>query len=255
MFANNRWMPLSTLILLTLLLDAAGQRSQRRTPSPRPAGKPCAEGTKQLEVDCARVVGKIHSLLGVNRGPLSFPLRPGERTMDHVESFRRLGIDFIRTHDFYGPTDWHVMFPDFEADPEDPHSYDFRSSDVRIRAICENGFRCLYRLGTSWKGRRRQPINDPPGTVRGPHGQVTHRADRDDFRKWAKICVRTVRHYTQGWKDGFEYPIEYWEIWNEPGLAAQFWTGTPRQYYLLYEESVASCTRCVSAIRRFGAIR
>ncbi|MHA1113672.1 MAG: GH39 family glycosyl hydrolase, partial [Alphaproteobacteria bacterium] len=204
----------------------------------RPApGKPYGQGVKQLEVDCAKAAGEIRSLLGVNRGPLSFPRRSGEKTVSHLESYRTLGIDFIRTHDFYGPTDWHVIFPDWSADADDPASYDFQSSDVRIKAICENGFRCLYRLGTSWKGRRTQPINDPPGTLRGPDGQVTHRADRADFRKWAKICVQTVRHYTEGWKDGFRFPIEYWEIWNEPDLAAQFWTGTPQQYYLMYEEA------------------
>jgi hypothetical protein len=46
-----------------------------------------------------------------------------------------------------------------------------------------------------------------------------------------------MRHYTGGWKDGYRYPIRYWEIWNEPDLAAQFWTGTPEQYYLFYEEA------------------
>ena len=50
-------------------------------------------------------------------------------------------------------------------------------------------------------------------------------------------CVNTIRHYTQGWKNGFRFPIEYWEIWNEPDLAVQFWTGTPEQYYVMYEEA------------------
>ncbi len=212
------------------------RRVQDRTERSSP-GKPYGRGIKELDVDAAKVVGKIRSLLGVNRGPLSWPRRPGEQTVSHVESYRELGIDFIRTHDFYGPTDWHVIFPDWNADPLDPTSYDFRSSDVRIKAIVENGFRCFYRLGTSWKGPRTQPINDPPGTRRGSNGRIVHRADRSDFTKWATICVQTIRHYTQGWKDGFRYPIEYWEIWNEPDLAAQFWTGTPEQYYTMYEEA------------------
>jgi len=51
------------------------------------------------------------------------------------------------------------MFPRWEADPKDPDSYDFSSSDERIRAIVENGFRCFFRLGTSWKGRNIRPIS------------------------------------------------------------------------------------------------
>ena len=224
-----------------------GQRPPRRPrpgmPPPvrdsRPPGTPYGSGTKTLEVDCGKTVGTIRSLLGVNRGPLSWARGASNVAADHTESLRSIGVDFIRTHDFYGPTDWHVIFPDFKADPADPASYDFGSSDVRIKAICERGFRCLFRLGTSWKGppERRPMINDPPGTIREPDDRILHRADRDDFRKWARISVGTVRHYTDGWADGFRFPITYWEIWNEPDLREQFWTGTPEQYYAMYEEA------------------
>jgi xylan 1,4-beta-xylosidase len=198
---------------------------------------PPQEGPKQLEVDAGKSIGKLYSLLGTNRGPLIFSRELGRPPENLTSSYRRFGIDTIRTHDFYGPTDWHTIFPRWNADPEDPASYDFVASDLRIKPILDSGFQCFYRLGTSWKGARTEPINDPPGTLRGADGQVTHRADRADFQKWARIGAQTVAHYTQGWKDGFNYPIQYWEIWNEPDLAAQFWTGTPEQYYMLYEEA------------------
>jgi len=227
---------LAVLSITATVARAQPARPPRRPPRP-PVGRPYGKGTKQLEVDAAKTVGTIRSLLGTNRGPISFA-RPGRtRNESHIKSYKALGIDFIRTHDFYGPTDWHVIFPDWSADPAQAKSYDFASSDARIKAICENGFACFYRLGTSWKGRRTGPINDPPGTIRGPDGRVTHVADRKDFRKWAQICTQTVRHYTQGWNNGFKFPIEYWEIWNEPDLSAQFWTGTPQQYYVMYEEA------------------
>jgi hypothetical protein len=206
-------------------------------PPPRIAHDPTQAEPKQMEVDASKTVGKIYSLLGTNCGPVFFSREQSQPPDNFIESYRRLGIDIIRTHDFYGPTDWYVIFPKWDADPNDPASYDFASSDTRIKPILANGFQCFYRLGTSWKGARREPINDPPGTLRGPDGRVTHQADRADFQKWATICAQTVRHYTQDWKAGFHYDIEYWEIWNEPDLAAQFWTGTPEQYYLLYEEA------------------
>lgn len=196
-----------------------------------------ASGVHDITIDAGQPAGRIRSLLGVNRGPLTWPRAPGEAAASHIENYRRFGISFIRTHDFYGPTDWHVIFPRWDADPAAEASYDFRSSDERLRAIFENGFACFYRLGTSWKGRRPEPINDPPGTRRDTSGRVTHVAERADFQKWAEICVQTARHYTAGWNGGFTFPIEYWEIWNEPDLAAQFWTGTPEQYYALYEEA------------------
>jgi hypothetical protein len=225
------------------LTDRPAENDPQRRPDVLPA-TPDGRGTRPLQVDASKTVGRIRSLSGTNRGPISFPRQADQKAVSHIENYRAMGIDFIRTHDFYGPTDWHVIFPTWAAGAEQAGSYDFRSSDPVIRAIAENGFRCFYRLGTSWKGRQTRPINDPPGTVRGPDGQVTHQADRKDFQKWAAICAQTVRHYTEGWSNGFRFPIEYWEIWNEPDLAAQFWTGTPEQYYALYEEAA----RAVKAV-------
>jgi len=39
----------------------------------------------------------FRSLLGVNRGPLSWPREPGAPTVSHVESYRRFGIDDDQT--------------------------------------------------------------------------------------------------------------------------------------------------------------
>ena len=195
------------------------------------------EGIKFLQVDCAIPMGRIDLVAGTNRGPVSWPGNIDGPGSDYTENFREFGIEAIRAGDFYGPVDWYVIFPDFTADANAAASYDFASSDQRIAAIRDGGFECLYRLGTSWKGDNPLPINDPPGTVRGKGGQVLHEADRDDFRKWAKVCTRIVRHYNQSWNAGHQYGIRYWEIWNEPDMTEQFWTGTPAQYFMLYEET------------------
>ena len=225
--SSKQWDPISAMTWIPMVAVSFVLGSMVAVGQPARVGRPYGEGTKKFTVDAGRTVGEIRSLLGVNRGPGAF-----------LDNYRKLGIDFIRVHDFYGPTDWYVIFPDWEAEPEDPASYDFASSDSKIQAICENGFQCFYRLGTSWRGRRKEPINDPPGTIRDEKGRVIHRADREDFKKWGVICAHIVKHYTKGWNDGFTYPILYWEIWNEPDLREQFWTGTPEQYYMLYEEAV-----------------
>jgi xylan 1,4-beta-xylosidase len=198
---------------------------------------PYGHGLKSLQVNCEARAGLIRPLIGTNRGPVNWPGSPQATVWDFSENFRQFGIQDIRTHDFYGPTDWWVIFPDFTADANTPGGYDFASSDQRIGAIHDAGFGCFYRLGTSWKGDNPLPINDPPGTVRNQNGQVVHEADVDDFKKFANICTNIVRHYNQGWNSGHNYGIGYWEIWNEPDMPLQFWTGTPGQYYMLYEET------------------
>jgi len=204
------------------------------------------KGVKSLQVNCADSAGLIDLQIGTNRGPVNWPApgSPNPMIWDFSENFRQFGIEAIRSHDFYGPTDWWAIFPDFSAAPIWPANYDFTSanydfasSDECIGAIRDARFECFYRLGTSWKGNNPRPINDPPGTIRDQGGQITHEADRNDFKKWAQVCSHIVRHYNQGWAEGHNYGIRYWEIWNEPDLSEQFWSGTPGQYYMLYEET------------------
>ena len=58
-------------------------------------------------------------------------------------------------------------------------------------------------------------------------------------------------HYNGGWAKGYHYNIRYWEIWNEPDLQVAwapnfirpFWTGSPEQYYELYEQVARAIKR------------
>jgi len=188
--------------------------------------------TKTIEVDCSSEKGVINSILGVNRGPMNL-----EEKIDLTQNYRDMGITFIRNHDFYGPTDWWEIFPDWNADENDEGSYNFESSDKKIKAIIENGFMYFFRFGISMTFETPNPHVDPPGTIKDEDGNIVHKADRDDFKKFARICVNTIRHYNDGWNNGYHYNIEYWEIWNEPNLSHMFWSGTPEQYYILYEET------------------
>jgi hypothetical protein len=84
-----------------------------------------------------------------------------------------------------------------------------------LAAIRASGAEIYYRVGRSWGANI-----DPP-------------ADSDKF---ASVVKHIAMHYNQGWANGFHYDIRYWEFWNEPdGL---FWSGTPEQFYSLYEKTV-----------------
>jgi len=135
---------------------------------------------------------------------------------DLTKEYKSIGIRFIRTHDFYGPTDISTIFPNWNASVDDEKSYNFSSSDAVIKSIVKNGFNVFYRLGES------------------ASENATKRQPPKNFTKWAEICKHIVMHYNDGWCNGYHFNIKYWETWNEPDLKG-FWNGTAEQYYRLYE--------------------
>ncbi|MFP4459795.1 MAG: GH39 family glycosyl hydrolase [Candidatus Zixiibacteriota bacterium] len=166
---------------------------------------------RDIIIDFDNEIGMIRNLSGINCGP-----KIPNSTLDLTEGFENLQIPMIRTHDWYGPGDRHVIFPDWDADPEDPSNYDFASTDTFVTSIVDFGGEVFFRLGESWPTSA-DSFNSPP-----PDNDV-----------WAKVCKNIVRHYNDGWADGFYYDINYWEIWNEPDLDI-FWTGTSEEYYEMY---------------------
>ena len=127
------------------------------------------------------------------------------------------------------------IFRDFDADENDPTSYDFYYSDEYITAIIKTGAQIVYRLGITieWGSKKYRAF--PP----------------KDFAKWARICEHIVRHYNEGWADGFEYNIEYWEIWNEPENPPM-WQGTMQEYFDLYRISSKHLKACFPNIKVGG---
>lgn len=174
-----------------------------------------------ISVDFNKPAGVIKPLHGINNGPLS-----NECVMDSSHYYMDIGIPFVRLHDTDWPSfkmvDIPKIFPVFEADAEDPANYLFKETDQTIEAIVNTGAQILYRLGTSIEHSRVKRFTVPP----------------KDNTQWAKICLGIIRHYNEGWAEGFHYGIKYWEIWNEPENASQmFYGGTAEDYYNLYVTS------------------
>lgn len=170
---------------------------------------------------------KIKKLHGVNNGPKTMIFH-----FDTSEYFKEADIPFARLHDTEYPygsqhfVDIPCIFKDFQADPDDPESYDFILTDEYIKAIVDCGTKVFYRLGVSIEHASKKYNIFPPA----------------DNLKWAKICEGIIRHYNEGWANGFYYGIEYWEIWNEPDNHPEaklnpMWQGTKEQYFKLYEIS------------------
>ena len=177
-----------------------------------------------ITIDLKKECGKIKPLHGVNNGPKTWNF-----WFDTTDTFKHAAIPFVRLHDTEYPygsghyVDIHCVFPDFNADPYNPDSYDFSATDEYIKAIVESGAKPFYRLGESIEHPAKKYHIFPP---------------KDNLR-WAKICEGIIRHYTEGWANGFRYDMQYWEIWNEPDChelpeESLMWKGTPEEYFRLY---------------------
>jgi xylan 1,4-beta-xylosidase len=77
----------------------------------------------------------------------------------------------------------------------------------------------VYRLGESIEHTKRKYYVNPP----------------KDLEKWTAACLGIIRHYNEGWANGFRHGIRYWEIWNEPENRPAMWTGNDEEYFRLYE--------------------
>ena len=190
-----------------------------------------------ITVDFTRETGPVKPLHGVNNAPLRIP--EGSKQ----DEFKAAGIPFMRTHDtagMWGGThyvDIPNIFPDFDADEDDPASYDFAFTDAYLKPVVESGTEIFYRLGVTienyWKVKAYRIA--PP----------------KDFAKWARICEHVVRHYNEGWADGFNWNIRYWEIWNEPENPPM-WQGTREEFFELYRVAANHLKACFPALHVGG---
>ena len=157
-------------------------------------------------VDFTRKNGIIRRLNGGNLGP-----QMTRGNIDHglaVTEFSELEIPITRLHDspLGNPgmrlVDTQHIFGNFRADAQNPDNYYFIATDDHLRDIRAAGSEIFFRLGTSIEHTTNNYFAFPP----------------QDYEKWADVCVNIIRHYNEGWNNGFSWNIIYWEIWNEPDL-------------------------------------
>ncbi|MCI6732163.1 MAG: hypothetical protein MR487_07560 [Lachnospiraceae bacterium] len=184
--------------------------------------------TPTLTVDFSNTIGKIKPLNGINNGPKSNASIKDDKIewgLDMTKMYRELDVPYVRTHDMEYPDgsdmfiDIHCIFPDFSRKADDADAYDFSGTDEYIANIQDSGAKVFYRLGES---------------IATSVNEAKYQYPPEDYEKWAEVCGNIIAHYNEGWNDGFEYGIEYWEIWNEPDQSRQ-WIGKIEDYYKLYQ--------------------
>ncbi|MBQ4527798.1 MAG: hypothetical protein II998_06980 [Clostridia bacterium] len=179
-----------------------------------------------IHIDFQKKKGKIKPMHGVGQAPI---IGLNDEMFHYLAD---AGIPYSRLHDVGGAfggnlfVDIPNIFRNFDADEKDASSYDFEFTDWLIARLYENNCTPVFRLGV---------------TIENFHNVKAYRIfPPNDYDKWSSICEHIIKHYNEGWANGFYYGIKYWEIWNEPdngrdNTENQMWHGTSEEYYKLYE--------------------
>ena len=182
--------------------------------------------TDALVVDFDSPVGPVKPVNGVGQPPTV-----GWNDFHLFKLLKDAGIPYSRLHDTGGAlgknlyVDIPNLFRDFDADENDPASYDFTFTDGLMKALVANGVAPYFRLGITIENA------------------VTTKAYRvfppKDYAKWARVCEHVIRHYNEGWANGFKMNVRRWEIWNEPENHPEpeknpMWRGDWNSYVELY---------------------
>ncbi len=195
-----------------------------------------------IKINPNNIDGTIKCINAVNNGPVA----PGVRdSYSNFELFKTAEIPYARNHDasfcsqYNGEhvVDVHRIFKNFDADENDPASYIFEPTDKLIINWNNAGTKTFYRLGASIEHYYKYGTHPPK-----------------DFEKWARICEHIIMHYNEGWAEGYEFGIEYWEIWNEPDCrnadgSNPCWQGTNEEFIDFY------CTAAKHLKSRFPALK
>ena len=182
-----------------------------------------------VKIDFNNEIGKMKIMHAVNNGP---SVSASDQTRGNQNAYQACRIPYARTHDasFYSvyggnhTVDVNFIFTDFEADVNDPKSYDFACTDRYMEQIITYGAKPYFRLGSRIEHEVKKYNTYPPR----------------NFQKWAEICEHIIAHYTEGWANGFKYDMKYWEIWAEPDLDLneeynkRLWQGTEEEFYELF---------------------
>jgi len=182
----------------------------------------CAANVVEVKIDASVNIGKIRALNGGNLGPSLHAEAGGQK---NNEEFAALNIPITRLHDVclsepgLKIVDTDFIFPLLHADENDPQNYCFAPTDDYIKNTIDAGTQIFFRLGVSIDhSLRKYRTAMPP-----------------DAEKWARICIKIIEHYNEGWANGFHFNIVYWEIWNEPDLRNnKNWAGSLDEYNEFY---------------------
>ena len=208
-----------------------------------------------MKVDFNNIIGKIKPMHAVGQPPRL------ATDCSYFHYLKDANIPYARLHDtgvhkLLPMVDISCVFPDMSKDETNPENYDFEYTDLVLTELIKNDCPPIFRLGETIENAIGKGFK--PRYIFAP----------TDPQKWARVCEHIIRHYNEGWADGFEYGIEYWEVWNEPDNGFQepdytrednpyydmnmMWVGTNEQYYELYTVTAKHLKNCFGDTIKIG---
>lgn len=136
----------------------------------------------------------------------------------NLELFNKLNFKYIRHHDAslgnpsHELVDVSRIFPLFHLDETDERNYRFNETDDYFSIVAD--------ANAEWEIRLGETIDHS--------GYATRIQMPPDTEKWARICLKIVKHYIEK-----GYNITSVTVWEEPENSVLF-TGTVEDYYKLF---------------------
>jgi len=135
-----------------------------------------------LKFDPAKTGGTFKILSAVNGSP-RHKRHANDQVISNFKYYQAARIPYNKTHDMglinHHGFDITNMFPNFDADVNDPNSYDFIVTDNSLLITQDAGTKIYFRLGESIEHGIKKYATLPP----------------KDFQKWAEICEHIITEH------------------------------------------------------------
>lgn len=196
-----------------------------------------AEALRVIEVDAAQLTGIIRPLQGVDGLPGGSDAGSNQvfDGPDLRERWKDARVDAVRTYIWHARLDTidnpGSLFPRWSADANDPANYNFSAADAAVRSSRDIGADILFTLASSIPQNTRPPA---------------------DIAKYVLVVQHIVKHFYLGWAHGFDSAVRYWEIGDEPDLNTFHFSGTPEQFYAMYEAAARGIKEVDSSLQVGG---
>ena len=136
-----------------------------------------------LQFNTNKKEGAFKILNATNGGPWH-KRHVHDQVRSNFEAYKAARIPYSRNHDsgvvgiYGGPFSHDItrIFPNFDADVNDPASYDFACTDESILCTLDAGTETFFRLGQTIEHQIKKHGTSPP----------------KDFQKWAEICEHII---------------------------------------------------------------
>lgn len=183
---------------------------------------------RALDIDASvRSAFKNHRCAGGVPGPVAaFPDFP-----DMTGLWQEAGLTLVRSYDWVSRLDTRnnpeSLFPDWDADPTDPRSYNFATTDEWVESVHRIGADVMFTIASSIP-RNKLPVLDNV--------------------KYGVVVEHIVRHYATGWANGPVRPIRMFEFGDQPDLGPLHFDGPAQAFYDMYEAFCAAVARVDASI-------